>query len=169
METLKVVRDDEDFERCYNLHRVAGKMVRIRGVFGRRLIAEIFSPALRWELLTMPTVRVLGHIEKDFDQMAVIVLNEVKLILDDGQMNARCICPLCNQGHDPKLIGDGGEGKDNIITRMVQEGEAIRCSRSGGIEWLTNSCEKTKTVNIVSRSSLGTCTHCVNGILRNLR
>lgn len=28
------------------------------------------------------------------------------------QMNARCVCPLCGQGHDPKLTGDSGEGKD---------------------------------------------------------
>ncbi len=30
----------------------------------------------------------------------------------DDQVNARCVCPLCGQGHDPKLTGDSGEGKD---------------------------------------------------------
>lgn len=31
---------------------------------------------------------------------------------EPSQVNARCVCPLCGQGHDPKLIGDGGGGKD---------------------------------------------------------
>jgi hypothetical protein len=72
----------EDHERFYSLHRVAGKTVRIRGVFGRRLITEIFSPALsRWELMTMPVEPILNWTRELVDLETAALLSEVELIL----------------------------------------------------------------------------------------
>jgi len=75
---------DEDPERCYSLHRVDGKTIRIRGVFGRQFIAEIFSPALlKWELIAFTTEPVLEHTVECVNQATAALLDEVKLILGD--------------------------------------------------------------------------------------
>lgn len=55
-------------------------------------------------------------IQMELAQLDQNILDRVETILR-GQpksivMNARCICPLCDQGHDPKLTGDSGEGRD---------------------------------------------------------
>jgi hypothetical protein len=72
----------EDYERFYSLHRVAGKTIRIRGVFGRRLIAEIFSPALsKWELMTMTVEPVPGWTQELVDLETAALLDEARLIL----------------------------------------------------------------------------------------
>ena len=85
METLKVVWD-EDPERCYSLYCIAGKTVRVRTVFGGRLIAEVFSTAaLRWELLTMPTARMEEHTKEHVNQMTVEALEQAQLILGAGR------------------------------------------------------------------------------------
>ena len=46
---------------------------------------------------------------KVLDRVETILRGQPKSVV----MNARCICPLCDQGHDSKLIGDGGGGKDD--------------------------------------------------------
>jgi len=81
----------EDYERFYSLHRVAGKTIKIRGVFGRRLMAEIFSPALsKWEFMTMTVEPVPGWTQELVDLETAALLDEVRLILGyniDGGTN----------------------------------------------------------------------------------
>ena len=74
----------EDPERCHSLYRMDGKTVRIRGVFGRHLIAEIFSFALlQWQIVAFTTEPVLEHTTEYIDQASAILLDEVRLILGD--------------------------------------------------------------------------------------
>lgn len=50
------------------------------------------------------------------DKLAAQIAERLRAVaekLGDDQVNARCVCPLCGQGHDPKLTGDSGEGKDD--------------------------------------------------------
>ncbi|MGD8499549.1 MAG: hypothetical protein PVJ86_02815, partial [Phycisphaerales bacterium] len=66
------------------LYRINGKAVRIRGVFGHSLIAEIFSTVLKWEPITLP--KRVSRDPGSHTQRIVELLNETKLILGDGNI-----------------------------------------------------------------------------------
>lgn len=86
METIELKTVwSEVLERCYSLHRIHGKTIRIRGVFGRHLVAEIFSPTLlQWQLMAMTTERILEHSVECVNQATIELLDEIKLILGDN-------------------------------------------------------------------------------------
>ena len=72
----------EDPERCYSLHRIDGKTVRVRGIFGHHLIAEIFSPVLlQWQAISFTAEPVPEHTRHHVNEATEELLSEVKLIL----------------------------------------------------------------------------------------
>ena len=88
-----------------------------QAIIGKRIVAinwlpasapfgdfELQSITLGGGVQLMLSVWITNPRERD------VVVVEIEEQTD--RVNARCVCPLCNQGHDPQLVGDGGEGKD---------------------------------------------------------
>lgn len=69
-------------------------------------IATLIGVKMGWRWHDLSAADPVRMVEEKFDRSGLGDL------LEKMPMNAQCVCPLCGQGHDPKLVGDGGEGKD---------------------------------------------------------